>query len=140
MTLQVPTAYFHGEGTPRWVSWVGATIQAPHRSAALQSSTLPSRVYVSSTAPGSPARMYGLSSTTWITHVDDMPTPDLDEFVKAIKAVRLRIGDNGYVRVKTISFDLVPTMLSIKLNERYWASVEFVKDSSVECGWTSISL
>ncbi|TPX52647.1 hypothetical protein SeMB42_g01268 [Synchytrium endobioticum] len=140
MTLQVPTVEVHGEGTSRWVSWAGATIQAPHRSASLQSSTLPSRVYVSSTSAGSPARMYGLSSTNWISHVDDMPTPDLDEFVRVITALKGRIGDTGYVRVKSISFDLVPTVLSVKLNERYWPSVEFVKDASVECGWRSLPL
>ncbi|TPX34042.1 hypothetical protein SmJEL517_g03183 [Synchytrium microbalum] len=135
MTLRVHTDELHGSGTNRWVSWAGATLQPPHPSACLQSSTLPSRVYVSATSQGSPARMYGLLSTSWIVSVNDMPTPNLDEFVKVIILVKAKLGETGYCRVKTISFDLVPAVLSIKLNERYFPSCEFVKDDSTNSGW-----
>jgi hypothetical protein len=81
-----------------------------------QSKTLPSRVYISARSRGSPSYMYGMTPTMWITHVNGKPTPDLDAFLAAVRVC----PDNEYVRVRTVSFDMVPMVLSIKQNLHYW--------------------
>jgi hypothetical protein len=52
----------------------------------------------------------------WITHINDVPTPDLDAFIQAIKD----LPDNTYVRVRVMSFDGIPGVFSIKTNYHYW--------------------
>ncbi|KAJ3250964.1 hypothetical protein HDU77_006237 [Chytriomyces hyalinus] len=134
MTVRVPTEILDGEGTTRAVVWAGAMFQEPHRAVLHQSKSLPSRVYVSNRSKGSPAYMYGLGSTQWITHVNGHPTPDLDAFIKAVSTLP---ADNEYVRVKTVTFDNVPLVLSIKNNVHYFPTVEVVRDESAGlCGWT----
>ncbi|KAJ3197356.1 hypothetical protein HK101_004232 [Irineochytrium annulatum] len=120
MDLVVPTEAMDGEGTSRIVIWAGAVMQEPHRAVLQQSKTLPSRVYVSARTKGSPSYMYGLVPTTWVTHINGVPTPTLDDFLQAVK----NLPDNEYVRVKTISFDLVPCVLSIKNTLHYWPTSE----------------
>ncbi|KAJ1563880.1 hypothetical protein HK405_000404, partial [Cladochytrium tenue] len=107
----------------RVVLWAGALVQSPHRSVLLQSRRLPSLVYVSARSKGSPAYTYGLAPTQWVTHVAGSPTPTLDAFVAAVA----RLGpaaDGTYVRVRVVSFDLVPAVLSVKLNLHYWPTVQ----------------
>jgi hypothetical protein len=60
--------------------------------------------------------MYGFMPTQWITHVDGKRTSTLQEFLDAVKGVK----DNSYVRVKTMSFDQVPQMLSVKVCKHYF--------------------
>lgn len=92
------------------------TMTEPHRAVRQQSKRLPSKVYVSGRAKGSPAFMYGIGPTMWITHVDGTPTPDLDTFMGVIK----KCPDHSYVRVKILTFDRVTMVLSVKQNMHYW--------------------
>jgi len=64
--------------------------------------------------------MYGFVPTQFITHVNSKPTPTLSDFIESIKKCK----DGSYVRVKTVSFDLVPAVLAIKTHEHYWPTVE----------------
>ncbi|KAJ3216001.1 hypothetical protein HDU67_010079 [Dinochytrium kinnereticum] len=116
ITATVPTELLSGDGTNRIVIWAGAVMQEPHRAVLQQSRKLPSRVYVSARTKGSPSYMYGLMPTQWITHINGKPTPTLDDFLEAVSG----LPDNMYVRVKTISFDLVPSVLSVKNILHYW--------------------
>ncbi|KAJ1935532.1 hypothetical protein FBU59_005353, partial [Linderina macrospora] len=109
MELKVKTTEC-GQGTDRLVFWAGATLQAPHKAALQQSRKVPSGVYTTARSAGSPAYMYGLMPTMWITHVNGQSTPDLDSFIAAVQAC----ADNTYVRIKTMTFDMVPMVLSIK--------------------------
>lgn len=52
----------------------------------------------------------------WITAINDIPTPDLDAFLAAVKD----LPDNSYVRVRIITFDNIPSMISLKTNRHYW--------------------
>ena len=99
----------------------------PHRAVLQQSTTLPSRIYVSGRAKGSPAYMYGIVPTQWITGVNGKKVQTLDEFVEAVKDLK----DNEYVRIKTMSFDNVPMVLSIKQCKHYWPTPE-VSESIME--------
>lgn len=114
--VTVPTEAVDGSGTSRLVIWAGAMMHEPHKAVLQQSKTLPSRVYVSARSKGSPSYMYGMVPTMWVTHINGTPTPDLDALLKAVK----QCPDNSYVRVKTMSFDMIPTVLSIKTNMHYW--------------------
>lgn len=78
MNITVPTAPISGLGTQRIVSWAGVLLQEPHRAAAQQRKTLPEGVYSSWWSNGSPAHMYGLRATIWVTEVDGKPVKDLD--------------------------------------------------------------
>ena len=67
-------------------------------------------------------------STQFITRVNGVETKNLEDFAKAIKG----LNDGEYVRVKVCSFDLVPAVLSIKLNLHYFPSGEMFCDKNGE--------
>ncbi|KAF9206705.1 hypothetical protein BGZ49_001971 [Haplosporangium sp. Z 27] len=133
--LTVPTEEIDGNGTSRLAIWAGAMMHEPHKAVLQQSKTLPSRVYVSARSKGSPSYMYGMVPTMWITHINGTPTPDLDALLKAVR----QCADNSYVRVKTMSFDMIPTVLSIKTNMHYWPTAEMVRDDNEESGWRKVA-
>ncbi|KAJ3391352.1 hypothetical protein HDU84_006097 [Entophlyctis sp. JEL0112] len=136
MTVRVPTELLDGDTTSRVVLWAGAVLQEPHRAVLHQSKSLPSRVYVSGRSKGSPSYMYGLGQTQWVTHVNGVSTPDLESFFACVS----QLADNEYVRVKTISFDNVPCVLSIKNNLHYFPTCEMRRDDREGdgnmCSWT----
>ncbi|KAG0260597.1 hypothetical protein DFQ27_003445 [Actinomortierella ambigua] len=135
VALRVPTELVDGKGTSRVVFWAGAMLHEPHKAVLQQSKTLPSRVYVSARSKGSPSYMYGMVPTMWITHINGTPTPSLDAFLKAVR----HCPDNSYVRVKTMSFDQIPMVLSIKINKHYWPTADMVRDDNEECGWRKVN-
>ncbi|KAI9008742.1 trypsin-like cysteine/serine peptidase domain-containing protein [Phycomyces nitens] len=132
ITVKVKTDVMSGDGTSRVVYWAGAALHEPHKAVLQQSKTLPSRIYISARSKGSPSYMYGLVPTMWITHINSKQVETLDDFISAVKD----IADNTYVRVRCVSFDNVPIMLSVKMVNHYFPLVDMVKDSSVECGWS----
>ncbi|KAI9105394.1 trypsin-like cysteine/serine peptidase domain-containing protein [Phlyctochytrium arcticum] len=136
MTLRVPTTEFDNEGIKRVVFWAGACLHEPHRAVLQQSKNLPSQIYVSGRAKGSPSYMYGIVPTQWITAVNGHPVTTLDDFVEAVRG----LPDNEYVRIKTISFDLVPCVLSIKLGLHYWPTCEMIRDPDSDCGWRRVAI
>ncbi|KAI7322217.1 hypothetical protein KC315_g8895, partial [Hortaea werneckii] len=96
-----------------------------------QISKVHSDIYVSARLRGSPAYMYGLAPTNFIMAVNAVPTPDLESFVRETN----KIPDNTYFRLKVMTFDNVPWVATMKKNEHYFPTVEFVKDGSVREGW-----
>ncbi|KAI0244473.1 hypothetical protein L0F63_001554 [Massospora cicadina] len=134
LDLVVPTNKADGSGISRVVCWAGACIHEPHKAVLQQSKHMPSRVYISGRSRGSPAYMYGLTHTNWITAINDIPTPHLDAFLAAVR----QLPDNTYVRVRIITFDNIPSVLSIKTNHHYWPTSELVKDPTAEHGWRLI--
>ncbi|KAH6578173.1 hypothetical protein BASA60_003769 [Batrachochytrium salamandrivorans] len=135
MDLNVPTDEMDGESTKHLVIWAGAILQEPHKSILQQSKTSPSRVYVTGRVKGSPAYTYGITPTQWLTHVNGIPTNTLSEFAQAVKT----LPDNTYVRVKTVSFDLIPWVLSVKILKHYWPTVELVRDDTEITGWRTVA-
>ncbi|CAM0138046.1 hypothetical protein VKS41_001267 [Umbelopsis sp. WA50703] len=133
ITLDVPTSEIGEDGgaTKRVVFWAGSALHEPHKAVLQQSKSLPSKIYVSARAKGSPAYQYGLVPTTWITHVNSKPTPDLDAFLEAVRQVE----DNTYVRIRTVSFDNVPIVVSVKTNNHYFPTSDLRRDETSLCGW-----
>ena len=64
---------------------------------------------------GSPAYHYGLAPTNFITAVNGVPTPNLDSFVEQVAG----IPDNTYFRLRAVTFDNVPWVVTMKKNDHY---------------------
>jgi hypothetical protein len=78
--------------------------------------------------------MYGLAPTNFITHVNGVKTPDIDAFLNEVT----KIPDNTYFRLKVMTFDNVPWVATMKKNEHYFPTIEFIKDDTEELGWKKI--
>jgi len=42
-------------------------------------------------------------------------------------------------RLRAVTFDSVPWVITMKKNEHYFPTVEWIKDSSEECGWRRVA-
>ncbi|KAJ5623583.1 Pro-apoptotic serine protease [Penicillium lividum] len=135
MRIRVPTVPTEDLETDRAVVFCGAVLQRPHHAVRQQISKLHSEVYVSARSRGSPAYHYGLAPTNFITAVNDTPTPNLDLFVKEV----CKIPDNTYFRLRAVTFDNVPWVVTMKKNDHYFPMSEYLKDPSVAAGWRTIS-
>ncbi|PHH72780.1 hypothetical protein CDD82_5804 [Ophiocordyceps australis] len=133
--LRLPTVAAKDMETDRAVSFCGAILHRPHHAVRQQISKLHSEVYVSSRIRGSPAYQYGVAPTNFITHVNGRSTPDLESFIEATR----QIPDNTYFRLKAVTFDSVPWVITMKKNDHYFPTVEWIKDSSEECGWRRVT-
>lgn len=129
--MKLPTVAADDMETTHAVSFCGAVLHRPHQAVRQQISKLHSEVYVSSRIRGSPAYQYGVAPTNFITHVNAHPTPDLDAFIAATR----QIPDNTYFRLKAVTFDCVPWVITMKKNDHYFPTVEWIKDNKEECGW-----
>ena len=122
---KVPTVPLDGLGIDRIVLWAGALVQAPHRELAAQRGLDLGGVYVSYFNFGSPASRSGLFAGRRIVAVDGQPTPDLDRFVAAVGGL-----DHGEsVRLNTVSWNNVPEVITLKLDNNYWPSYELRRDN-----------
>ena len=131
MTLRVPTIPTEDLETDRAVIFCGAVLHRPHHAVRQQISKLHSEVYVSARTRGSPSYQYGLAPTNFITAVNDILTPTLTHFLDAVN----KIPDNTYFRLRVCTFDNVPWVATMKKNEHYFPTVEYVKDSREANGW-----
>ncbi|HEV8018596.1 MAG TPA: trypsin-like peptidase domain-containing protein [Steroidobacteraceae bacterium] len=120
LTLDVPTADLPGTDVDRLVEWAGATLQAPHRGMSVQRGISPVGVYVAYFAYGSPATRYGLFPGRRIVEVDGIETPDLDTFLKVVTGRQ----DRSSVRLKTITWNNAPEVITLKLDKHYWPAYE----------------
>jgi S1-C subfamily serine protease len=127
-TLDVETVPLSGADLDRVVLWAGATLQAPHRAMAAQRGITPSGVYVGYFSYGSPATRYGLYPGRRIVEVDGVPTPDLDAFLATVTGRQ----DRASVRLKTITWNNAPEVITLKLDKHYWPAYELVHTDS---GW-----
>ncbi|KAI1168302.1 Pro-apoptotic serine protease NMA111 [Nemania serpens] len=135
MQLTVPTVSADDVETHEAISFCGAILHVPHLAVRQQISKLHSEVYVSARSRGSPAYQYGLAPTNFITHINGDPTPDLKTFLEAV----VKIPDNTYFRIRAMTFDNVPWVVTMKKNEHYFPTMEWIKDGSEPCGWKRIT-
>jgi len=132
-TFVVPTAEPPGSDVDRVVEWAGATLQAPHRAMSAQRGIPPVGVYIAYFSYGSPATRYGLYPGRRIVEVDGTPTPDLDAFLAAVTGR----ADRSSVRLKTITWNNAPEVITLKLDRHYWPAYELRRTAS---GWVRKSL
>ncbi|HEY6483166.1 MAG TPA: trypsin-like peptidase domain-containing protein [Steroidobacteraceae bacterium] len=127
-TLDVKTMELPGADIDRLVEWAGATLQAPHRAMSAQRGVPPVGVYVGYFSYGSPATRYGLYPGRRIVEVDGTPTPDLDAFLTAVTGR----PDRASVRLKTITWNNAPEVITLKLDKHYWPAYELTHTQN---GW-----
>ncbi|EGC42627.1 PDZ domain-containing protein c [Histoplasma capsulatum var. duboisii H88] len=135
MRVKIKTVPTEDLETDRALIFCGAVLQKPHHAVRQQISKLHSEVYVSARSRGSPAYQYGLSPTNFITAVNGVKTPDLDSFIKQVNI----IPNNTYFRLRAVTFDNVPWVVTMKKNDHYFPMSEYIKDPSAPEGWRSIS-
>lgn len=132
-TLDVDTVELPSVDIDRVVEWAGATLQAPHRAMSAQRGIPPVGVYVGYFSYGSPATRYGLYPGRRIVEVDGQPTPDLDAFLAAVTGR----PDRSSVRLKTITWNNAPEVITLKLDKHYWPAYELLR---TENGWERSAL
>jgi S1-C subfamily serine protease len=126
--VPLATAALSGSDIDRIVMWGGATLQAPHRAMVAQRGIPPEGVYVGYFAYGSPATRYGLFPGRRIVEVDGVPTPDLDAFLKVVSGR----PDRSAIRLRTITWNNAPEVITLKLDQHYWPTYELRRTAS---GW-----
>ncbi len=126
--VSLATAALSGNDIDRIVMWAGATLQAPHRAMIAQRGIPPVGVYVGYFAYGSPATRYGLFPGRRIVEVDGIPTPNLDEFLKVVSGR----PDRSAIRLRTITWNNAPEVITLKLDRHYWPTYELKRTDS---GW-----
>jgi membrane-associated protease RseP (regulator of RpoE activity) len=115
-TLRLKTATLSGSDLDRVVEWAGATLQAPHRAISAQRGIAPEGVYVAYFEFGSPASRYGL--------------------VPGRRIVSGR-SDRSSLRIKTLSWNDAPEVITLKLDRHYWPAYELQRTA---VGWERHSL
>ncbi len=126
--VPLSTAALTGADLDRIVMWAGATLQAPHRAMIAQRGIPPEGVYVGYFAYGSPATRYGLFPGRRIVEVDGIPTPNLDEFLKVVSGR----PDRSAIRLRTITWNNAPEVITLKLDRHYWPTYEVKRTDQ---GW-----
>ena len=116
----VPTVALDGTGIDRVVFWAGALLQPPHRAISVQRGIAAEGVYVSYFGLGSPASRSRLLPGLRIVSVDGQATPDLDRFVAAVSG----LGDRESVRLNTVTWNGVPQVITLTLDNHYWPAYE----------------
>ena len=124
LTELVGTVELSGEGIQRVVLWAGALVQSPHRAISVQRGIDSQGVYVSYFAFGSPASRSGLFAGRRIVAVDGQPTPDVDSFLQAVNGLE----DRESVRLNTVTWNSVPQVITLKLDNHYWPSYELRRE------------
>jgi len=132
-TVDVRTSALPGNDIDRVIQWAGATLQAPHRAMSAQRGVPPLGVYVAYFSYGSPATRYGLYPGRRIVEVDGVPTPDLDAFLKTVTGKQ----DRSSLRLKTITWNNAPEVITMKLDRHYWPAYELRRTDS---GWQRTAL
>jgi S1-C subfamily serine protease len=131
--IDVPTSALPGNDIDRVIQWAGATLQAPHRAMSAQRGVPPEGVYVAYFSYGSPATRYGLYPGRRIVEVDGVATPDLDAFLKAVTGRQ----DRSSLRLKTITWNNAPEVITMKLDKHYWPAYELRR---TDAGWQRTAL
>mgnify|MGYP001822577892 FL=1 len=133
--LEIPlqTAALDGMGIDRAISWAGALIQDPHRAMAAQRGVSTDGVYVAYFSYGSPATRYGLWAGRRVVEVNEVPTPNLQAFIDAVKD----IGHRESVRLKTVTWNETAEVITLKLDNQYWPGYEIRRTDD---GWRRTDL
>ncbi|KAG0681701.1 hypothetical protein C6P42_003880 [Pichia californica] len=117
--------------TDQVVFWSGCALQNAHHGVRQTINKLPSEVYCTTISNGSPGRFYAVGITNFITHVNEIPTKTLEEFLKVVKQVK----DNTYVKLRIVTFDNIPMAQTLKVNYHYFPTVELKK---IDGKWKTI--
>ena len=122
ITLEVPTIDTSKFENRQFVSWSGAIFQSVPHQVRRNIDELALDVYLTNyvfESPFSNTELY----ESYITHVNDIETPDMDLFVEVIKS----IGTDTHVKLQAVRFDNTPSTVTIKTDLHYFQGVEYIK-------------
>lgn len=117
--FDVPLIAAADTNATRFLKFCGAVVHRPNLAARMQTKRVPSEVYVSSYANGSPANMYSLGPQVFITMVNNHKIETLDEFLERVQDIpyeqdipmRIMYGyKNTESRITVKKTALFPTM------------------------------
>ncbi|CUM64104.1 uncharacterized protein PRCAT00001695001 [Priceomyces carsonii] len=126
--IMVPTIDASSINTSHVVFWCGAILQAPHHGVRQLMEKIPSEVYVTRKSAGGPAHQYGITTNSFITHVNDQETKTILDFIKVVKD----IPDATYLKLRLVSFDFIPLAISLKTNYHYFPTSELKKTPELD--------
>lgn len=121
----VATVALHGSGVERMLRWAGAMLHEPHRAMAAQRAVPREGVYIADIAYGSPASRFGLNPGRRIIQVDGDEVADLDGFLELVAGRENR----DPVRVRVEDWDGSRSMVTLKLDLRYWPTTELWREN-----------
>lgn len=105
-----------GQGIRRVVNWGGMLLHDAHPAVAAQQEIVPEGAYIAWYWYGSPASRDGVRPTRRVVAVGQTPTPNLDAFLAAVKAIEGRTPT-----VLTLEdLDEVQTVRAIEPDPAYW--------------------
>lgn len=96
---------------------------------------LPSGIFISDVNPGSPAELFGFEANHFITHVNDIHTPDLDTFKKVIAKISIiqhkltTLMMTSALKIRVVNLSNFPSILPIQPNYYYNPTIEFKKEA-----------
>jgi len=130
-SVRVKTASLSGSDVERVVEvgWRDAAGTAPEPS--VPSAASARGGYVATSSSGSPASRYGLLPGRRIVEVDGQLTPDLVCF----SATGAWPPDRSSLRIKTLSWNGAPEVITLKLDRHYWPAYELQRTA---VGWSDI--
>lgn len=118
LNIEVPTTPASALTTTSVVSWCGLLVHEPHQAVLQQVKEPPSKVYISNVDHGSPAQLYDIPATHFITHVNGQPTRTLDTFYSFIR----NIPSDTYLRLRTVTLEGVPQASTIRTDYHYFST------------------
>ena len=116
----IDTVALSGRSIDKAASWGGALLQNPHRALAAQRGVETDGVYVAYFNYGSPATRYGLWAGRRVIEVNGQGVADLDAFIAAVRD----LGHGESVRLKTITWNGTPEVITLRVDNQYWPAYE----------------
>ncbi|PWW80211.1 hypothetical protein C7212DRAFT_355712 [Tuber magnatum] len=141
LTLTVPTTLAHPSTGAHVVQFFGAILHATHAAALEQvdsknpSPLIPIKtpgVYVGGVSYGSPA-LDNVRPTHWILEVDGVSISSIDDLIDVVKSKKWKTG--GYIRLKQVNRKGITSVVSIRVDERFWPVLAWKRQSSGSRRW-----
>ncbi|VUC37029.1 unnamed protein product [Clonostachys rosea] len=114
-----------------FVSICGMLIQKPQMAVRQILRKVPSEIFVSTKYYGSPSCFYGMQTANFITHINDEEMTSLDKLLEVVNA----IPDNTYFQLRAVTWHDIPFVITMKKNEHYHPTWEWLKDPAIPGGW-----
>ncbi|PUU74243.1 hypothetical protein B9Z19DRAFT_1001150 [Tuber borchii] len=142
LTLTIPTTPAHPSTGTHVVQFFGAIVHATHAAVLEQvdsknpSPLIPIKtpgVYVGGVSYGSPA-LDNIRPTHWILEVDGVSISSIDDLIDVVKSRKWETGE--YIRIKQVNRKGITSVVSIRVDERFWPVLGWKRQSSGSRRWT----
>ena len=124
--VEVRVTALGSDEAKRLVQWSGMMLQSTPRVVGSNNGWLPpsSGVYCSCWCYGSPAHMYGVHATVWLSEMNGTAIPDLDTLLTSIRG----LPKDEYVRLRLVDLKGQPKVVTLKPDSMYWSLFELRKE------------